>query len=79
MACPAGCINGGGQPYAANLDETIEQRIRGLYHVDRNKVIRKSHMNPSIQTLYQEFLGDPGSHLAHEILHDPDRLTVRKS
>ena len=79
MACPAGCINGGGQPYAENLNETIEQRIRGLYHVDRNKAIRKSHMNPSIQTLYQEFLGDPGSHLAHEILHDPDRLTIPKS
>lgn len=79
MACPGGCINGGGQPYAENLNETIEQRLRGLYHADRNKAIRKSHMNPSIQSLYQEFLGEPGSHVAHEILHTPDRMTTPQS
>lgn len=69
MACPGGCINGGGQPYAADRDEIIEQRLQGLYHLDRNQTIRKSHENPSIRQLYQEFLGDPGSQRAHEILH----------
>jgi NADH-quinone oxidoreductase subunit G len=69
MACPGGCVNGGGQPYAANRDEIIEQRIRGLYQLDRGQNIRVSHHNPAIQTIYQEFFGEAGSHLAHEILH----------
>jgi NADH-quinone oxidoreductase subunit G len=69
MACPSGCVNGGGQPYTHNRDEVIEQRISGLYHIDRNQAVRKSHENPSIQKLYQEFLGEAGSHLAHELLH----------
>jgi NADH-quinone oxidoreductase subunit G len=74
MACPSGCVNGGGQPYNQNRDEIIEKRIRALYHIDRNKPVRKSHMNASIQRVYQEFLGEPGSHKAHEILHTPDRF-----
>lgn len=69
MACPGGCVNGGGQPYSHNRDEVIEQRISGLYHIDRNQPVRKSHENPSILKLYQEFLGEAGSHLAHELLH----------
>jgi NADH-quinone oxidoreductase subunit G len=69
MACPGGCVNGGGQPYSRNREEVVEQRIRGLYQIDRNQPIRKSHENPSIQQLYQEFLGEPGSHLSHELLH----------
>jgi iron only hydrogenase large subunit-like protein len=69
MACPGGCVNGGGQPYTRNREEVIEQRVRGLYQIDRNQPIRKSHENPSIQQLYQEFLGEPGSHLSHELLH----------
>ena len=69
MACPSGCVNGGGQPYTHNRDEVIEQRISGLYQIDRNTTVRKSHENPSIQKLYQEFLGEAGSHLAHELLH----------
>jgi NADH-quinone oxidoreductase subunit G len=69
MACPGGCVNGGGQPYSRNRDEVVEQRTRALYHIDRNLPIRKSHENPSIQQLYQDFLGEPGSHLAHELLH----------
>lgn len=69
MACPSGCVNGGGQPYTHNRDEVIEQRISGLYQIDRNTAVRKSHENPSIQKLYQEFLGEAGSHLAHELLH----------
>jgi NADH-quinone oxidoreductase subunit G len=69
MACPGGCVNGGGQPYSQEREDIIEKRIRGLYHIDRNQKIRKSHENPSIQQVYQEFLGEPGSHLAHELLH----------
>jgi NADH-quinone oxidoreductase subunit G len=69
MACPSGCVNGGGQPYAENRDEIIEQRIRGLYHLDRNAAIRVAHHNPAIQTIYQEFLGEAGSPIAHAILH----------
>jgi NADH-quinone oxidoreductase subunit G len=69
MACPGGCVNGGGQPYSRNRQETIDQRIRGLYQIDRNQPIRKSHENPSIQQLYQEFLGEPGSPLSHQLLH----------
>jgi NADH-quinone oxidoreductase subunit G len=69
MACPSGCVNGGGQPYCEDRDEIIEQRIRGLYTLDRSEKIRKSHLNPAIQELYQSYLGEPGSHKAHEILH----------
>jgi len=69
MACPGGCVNGGGQPYAEEREDIIEQRMHGLYQIDRNTKIRKSHLNPAIQALYQEFLGEAGSHKAHEILH----------
>jgi NADH-quinone oxidoreductase subunit G len=69
MACPGGCVNGGGQPYAEEREDIIEQRTRGLYQIDRNTKIRKSHLNPYIQTLYQDYLGEAGSHKAHEILH----------
>lgn len=69
MACPGGCVNGGGQPYSTNRDEILEERTRGLYHLDRNASIRASHHNPAIQTIYQEYLGEAGSHLAHQILH----------
>jgi NADH-quinone oxidoreductase subunit G len=69
MACPGGCVNGGGQPYSQEREEIIEQRMRGLYELDRGKKIRKSHHNPGIQELYQAYLGEAGSHKAHEILH----------
>jgi NADH-quinone oxidoreductase subunit G len=71
MACPGGCVNGGGQPYAQEREEIIEQRLRGLYELDRGNQIRKSHLNPAIQELYQQFLGEAGSQKAHEILHLP--------
>ena len=74
MACPGGCINGGGQPYSEEREEIIEQRMRGLYTLDRNKQYRKSHTNPAIQELYQNFLGEAGSHKAHEVLHLKDKL-----
>jgi NADH-quinone oxidoreductase subunit G len=69
MACPGGCVNGGGQPYAEEREEIIEKRMQGLYQIDRNSKVRKSHLNPAIQALYQEYLGEAGSQLAHEILH----------
>ena len=69
MACPGGCVNGGGQPYTADRLETIEQRIKGLYQIDGGRVKRKSHENPAIQELYDNFFGEPGSEKAHELLH----------
>jgi NADH-quinone oxidoreductase subunit G len=69
MACPGGCVNGGGQPYSSEREEIIEQRLRGLYNLDRAAAVRKSHENNAVQALYQDYLGEPGSHLAHEILH----------
>lgn len=69
MACPGGCINGGGQPYSNNRLDIIEGRMQVLYNEDKGKHIRKSHDNPEIQRLYEEFLGEPNSHKAHELLH----------
>ena len=69
MACPGGCLNGGGQPYFNGDTTILEKRKQALYRDDKNQKLRKSHQNPSIQKLYKEFLGEPGSHLAHELLH----------
>jgi len=69
MACPGGCINGGGQPKSCD-DSTVKgKRADGLYKEDSELPLRKSHKNPSIQKLYNEFLEKPGSHKAHELLH----------
>ena len=69
MACPGGCINGGGQPNSHNDSSIKGKRACGLYKEDRELPIRKSHMNPSIQRLYSENFEHPGSHKAHELLH----------
>ena len=73
MGCPGGCINGGGQPVqpavVRNFEDFIGKRGMALYSDDAKDVIRKSHENPDIKKLYEEFLGEPGSHKAHEILH----------
>lgn len=69
MACPGGCVNGGGQPRSCDNSKIKSQRAEGLYKEDEQLSIRKSHMNPSIQKLYQEYLQHPNSHKAHEILH----------
>lgn len=69
MACPGGCVNGGGQPYSHERLETIQARTQALYQIDDHKVLRKSHENPSIIKLYEEYLGEPGGHRAHELLH----------
>jgi len=69
MACPGGCINGGGQPYTGSNLKTLEERKNAIYQVDKNLPIRKSHQNPSIIKLYNDYLGEPGSQLAHKLLH----------
>lgn len=69
MACPGGCINGGGQPRSCDNSGIKQERAEGLYKEDSSLPVRKSHMNPSIQKLYQEYLEHPASHRAHELLH----------
>ena len=69
MACPGGCIGGAGQPYHHGNSKIIKKRFDAIYEEDRNKPIRKSHENPSIIKLYQEFLGEPCGHKSHELLH----------
>lgn len=73
MACPGGCVNGGGQPIvSANVRNTTDVRaIRGasLYKEDENLPLRKSHDNPTVKALYEEYLGKPGSEKAHKVLH----------
>ena len=68
MACPGGCIGGGGQPIT-NDPELLEKRKNGLYTTDRQRKIRKSHENPAIIQLYKEFLGEPLSETSHKYLH----------
>jgi NADH-quinone oxidoreductase subunit G len=68
MACRGGCIAGGGQPYGAT-DEIRQQRGKGLYSDDEKSQYRCSHQNPCINQVYKEFLGEPGAHKAHELLH----------
>ncbi|MDD5217270.1 MAG: NADH-dependent [FeFe] hydrogenase, group A6 [Candidatus Omnitrophica bacterium] len=74
MTCPGGCIGGGGQPYPAGeaeaLDTSVyEKRAQGLYGIDERKVIRKSHLNPDITKIYQEFLKEPLGKVSHKLLH----------
>lgn len=73
MGCPGGCVNGGGQPQqpgsVRNFTDIRALRAKALYDQDAAMPIRKSHENPSIKRLYEEFLGEPGSHKAHELLH----------
>ena len=69
MACPGGCIGGGGQPYMHGDIEILKKRMECIYNEDRGKPIRKSHENPYIKQLYKEFLGEPYGEKAHELLH----------
>jgi len=68
MACPGGCAGGGGQPYGVT-NEIRAARAQGLYQDDREHEFRLSHENPCVQQLYKDFLGEPLSHKAHELLH----------
>ncbi len=73
MACPGGCVNGGGQPTqpasVRNFVDLKGIRAKALYDLDSSMPLRKSHDNPSIKEVYDQFLGKPGSHTAHEVLH----------
>ena len=68
MACPGGCIGGGGQPRITSV-EVIKKRIAGIQSVDTSKAVRRSHENPSIIKLYDDYLGEAGGDLAHHLLH----------
>jgi NADP-reducing hydrogenase subunit HndD len=68
MACPGGCIGGGGQPIGTT-NAIRQKRIDALYQLDRSLPLRKSHENPDIQTIYSDYLEKPLSHKAHELLH----------
>lgn len=76
MACPGGCVSGGGQPVSCSNSKTKEKRAAGLYKEDKELKHRKSHQNPEITKLYEELLEKPNSHKAHELLHTSykDRL-----
>ncbi|MBI5381104.1 MAG: iron hydrogenase small subunit [Opitutae bacterium] len=74
MACPGGCIGGGGQPYGVD-NERRRLRAAGLYQDDRDRSLRCSHENPEVVKVYEEFLGKPLGHKAHELLHT--RYTAR--
>ena len=68
MACRGGCVGGGGQPYGCT-DDVRKQRSSGIYQDDEKSELRCAHKNPFIGQLYKEFLGEPCSHKAHELLH----------
>ncbi|MGA1976832.1 MAG: NADH-dependent [FeFe] hydrogenase, group A6 [Bacteroidales bacterium] len=68
MACPGGCIGGGGQPIPTSL-EIRKKRMRAIYSEDEHMTLRKSHENPDVIAIYKEFLGKPNSHVSHELLH----------
>ncbi len=68
MACPGGCIGGGGQPIKTT-NAVREKRIDAIYREDKRMLIRKSHENPAITQIYKEFLGEPLGHKSHELLH----------
>jgi len=67
MTCPGGCVAGGGQPIASQDD--VSKRMQTLYKIDRTEQLRVSHQNEEVQRLYREYLGEPNSHKAHELLH----------
>ncbi len=73
MGCPGGCVNGGGQPVqpavVRNFIDLKGQRAAALYEADKNMPIRKSHENPAIKKVYEEYFVSYGSHIAHEVLH----------
>ena len=73
MACPGGCVNGGGQPHqpgdVRNFTDLRTERAKALYGEDAGMALRKSHENPVVMEVYDNYLGKPGSHKAHETLH----------
>lgn len=77
MACPGGCIGGGGQPIGTD-NAKRDARIKALYALDQSLPLRKSHENPDIKTIYEEFFGAPLSHKAHELLHTHYHARAKK-
>ena len=81
MCCPGGCVNGGGQPIQPgilrNFVDIRAERAKALYSKDSSMPLRKSHENPLIKKIYEEFLGEPGSHKAHELLHTSYKATPK--
>ena len=73
MGCPGGCVTGGGQPIVSSKTrmeiDLKAARAKALYEEDKNLPLRKSHENPYVKALYEEFLGEPCGHKAHELLH----------
>ena len=73
MGCPGGCVNGGGQPIqhavVRNFVDLRARRAAALYEADKDMSLRKSHESEAVKRIYDEFLGEPGSHKAHEVLH----------
>lgn len=73
MACPGGCVNGGGQPHQPAavhaITNVVGERAAALYCNDEHSELRKSHDNPAVQELYVNYLGEPGSEKAHQLLH----------
>ncbi|MFA5236092.1 MAG: NADH-dependent [FeFe] hydrogenase, group A6 [Bacilli bacterium] len=76
MACPGGCIGGGGQPYGTTKAKRA-RRSESIYEIDEKSIIRKSHENPMIQAIYRDFLIEPCGHKSHELLHT--KYTNRKN
>jgi NADH-quinone oxidoreductase subunit G/[NiFe] hydrogenase diaphorase moiety small subunit/NADP-reducing hydrogenase subunit HndD len=68
MACPGGCLGGGGQPFPTN-EEIRKKRAEAIYTEDEGKPIRKSHQNPDVIKIYEDFLGEPLSEISHHLLH----------
>ncbi len=73
MACPGGCVMGGGQPIRTSKERSEidirSKRANALYTIDEKSTIRKSHENPILKTIYKDYLGEPGGHEAHKLLH----------
>ena len=82
MACPGGCVMGGGQPIHSSKERELIDiralRASALYTIDEKSVIRKSHENPILQKIYKEYLGEPGGHRAHELLHTSYAANVKE-
>lgn len=76
MACPGGCIDGGGQPFIHGDTDILKKRMGAIYEIDREKPVRQSHKNPSVIKLYDDFLGEPYGEKAKELLHTA--FTLRK-
>ncbi len=68
MACPGGCIGGGGQPIPTSMD-IRQKRMKAIYSEDEHMILRKSHDNPDVIAIYKEFLNEPNSHKSHDLLH----------